>query len=746
MRKVTILVINILAIIGLIFSEEKIKPEIPESPPVHVIPSTDQKLIINGVLDEPAWESAARIELKYEFYPGHNIKPPVRTVGYLISDKENIYVGIKAYVKDIKKIRANFSDRDQMWNDDNSGVAFDTFNSGNRAFYFASNPYGIQGDEIFSNGGQYEDGSWDAIWDSAGKINEDSYVLEFKIPFNAIQFSGTPGEKEWGILFFRSYPRSKRYQIANSPVDRDSQCWICTLPKIRGFSEGKPGKNIEFDPTFTGLHSETRDDFPDGPIEKDQSKVDVGLSGKWGITSNMNLSFAINPDFSQIEADAGQLDINTQYALYYNEKRPFFLEGKDFFNTPMRAMYTRSIADPDFGVKLTGKMGRHAVGLFVTRDNTTNLIFPGVEGSDDTTLEEKVWSSSFRYRFDVGRSSTIGVLMTDREGDSYNNRVGGIDGLFRLSKSDTLAFQFLGSSTMYPDDISEEFDQDSGNFNGSAFVASLRREKKNWNARVGYEDYSPGFRADLGFIPRVDYRKGVIGANYIFWGKDKGFLTSVRVGGDIDQTTDHDGNLIEREAQLEVVFEGPMQSVLVARVEKRRYIYESTTFDQDDMALAFLLVPTKKLRLHVYSNWGDGIDYDHVREGKRFYISPSFRYNPNRHIEIFGESNISLFNVGDDYLFRAYLSELRMVYFLNKNMFFRAILQYSDIRRNQALYEDEVDTREQGLLTQFLFSYKLNPRTVLYLGYSDIYEGYDHMSLLQSNRSVFLKIGYALVL
>ncbi len=746
MKKVTILIIIILFFTCFVLPDDKVKIESGNQILIHSIPSTDKKVKIDGILDEAIWEGAARIDLGYEFYPGNNVKPPVKTIGYLITDKENIYVGIKAYVNDIKDIRANFSDRDQMWNDDTAGVAFDTFNSGNRAFYFAANPYGIQGDEIFSNGGQYEDGAWDAIWDSAGKINSDHYILEFKIPFNAIQFSGKPGIKEWGVLFFRSHPRSKKYQISNSPVDRDSQCWICTLHKIRGFDQAKPGKNIEFDPTFTGLNSEIRDDFPDGPMEKDRSKVDVGLSGKWGITSNMNFSFAVNPDFSQIEADSGQLDINTQYALYFNEKRPFFLEGKDFFNTPMNAMYTRAIADPDFGAKLTGKMDRHAVGLFVTRDKRTNLIFPGVNGSDDTTLEEQVWSSSFRYRFDLGRSSTIGVLMTDREGDSYNNRVGGIDGLFRLSKSDTMTFQFLGSSTLYPEEISEEFDQDFGRFNGMAFTASLRREKKNWNARVGYEDYSPGFRADLGYIPRVNFRKGVIGGNYIFWGKEGAFLTSVSIGGDLDQTNDHEGNLIEREAQLEIVFEGPMQSVFIAEVEKRKYIYEGKEFNQEEMTLACLVIPTKKLRLHLFSNWGDGIDYDHVRAGRKFYISPSFRYNPNKHIEIYGESDISFLYIGDDYLFKAYLNELRLVYFLNKNMFLRAILQYSDIRRNQKLYMDEVDYREQGLLTQFLFSYKLNPRTVLYLGYSDIYEGYDQMGLLQSNRSVFLKIGYALVL
>ncbi|MCK5221490.1 MAG: carbohydrate binding family 9 domain-containing protein, partial [Candidatus Aminicenantes bacterium] len=377
MKKVTILLFVIVFFAAVGFSDNKEKSRSVNNTIVYSIPSTNQKLKIDGILDEPAWKDAVKIDVSNEIYPGNNTKPPVRTEGYLISDRENIYVGIKAFDPDINKLRANYSDRDQVFNDDTVGVAFDTFNSGNRAFYFAANPFGIQIDMIFSNGGQYEDPAWDAIWDSEGKINGDGYVLEFKIPFNAILFSGAEGKKEWGILFVRSYPRSKRHMISNNKLDRDSSCWICQLHKGRGFSEATPGKNIEFDPTLTGIHSKTRDDFPDGPMEKDQSKIDPGLSGKWGIISNLNLSFAINPDFSQIEADAAQLDINTQYALYYNEKRPFFLEGKDFFNTPMRALYTRAVADPDFGLKLTGKLNKHAMGIFVTRDNSTNLIFPG---------------------------------------------------------------------------------------------------------------------------------------------------------------------------------------------------------------------------------------------------------------------------------------------------------------------------------------------------------------------------------
>ncbi len=745
-NKIIILIIILNVCAPIIFAKEKVKDESIKNLEPYIVPSTGEKIKVNGEMDESFWKEALKIEVKYEISPGDNVTPPVKTFGYIISGKENIYVAIKAYDPNPKAIRANYSDRDQIYNDDTVGVGFDTFNSGNRAFYFSANPFGIQGDTIFSLGGRSEDDAWDAIWESSGKITNYGYIVEFRIPFNAIQFSRSKEEKVWGLLFFRNYLRNKKYMISNSYISRDNDCWICQLQKVKGFKEASPGKNIEFDPTLTTIYNGVREDFPDGKMAKDSSKADLGLSGKWGIASNLNLSFAVNPDFSQIEADSAQLDINTQYALYYNEKRPFFLEGKDFFNTPLSVMYTRAVADPDFGLKLTGKFDKNAIGVFFTRDNRTNLIFPGVSGSEETSLEQKVWSSSFRYRYDLGKSSTIGVLMTDREGDNYFNRVGGLDGIIRFSESDTLTFQILKSSTLYPEEISNEFDQETDEFGGTALSLNFRHSNRNWYSVVGYVDYSPGFRADLGFIPQVNYRKGVVGGGYTFWGEKDSFFSSFSIEGDLDQTTDGDGNLVEREAQIEAIGHGPMQSISIIKFEARRYIYDGIEFDQQEGLIALIIKPLKKLRLHAFFKTGDGIDYSHVRAGKKTLISSSVSYNMNKHFELSGNFNFSNLYIDSNFLYKALLSELKLIYFINRNTFFRGIIQYTDISRNLDLYEYEVDPKTKGLFAQFLFSYKLNPRTVAYLGYSDIYNNNDQLSLIRSNMSVFLKIGYALVL
>jgi len=424
---------------------------------VFEIPKTDSKISINGILDEEAWSDALKFNLDIELMPAENVPAPVDTECYMIYDTNHLYVGCRAFDPEPEKIRAYLSDRDEALHDDNIGLIIDTFNDENRAFAFFVNPLGIQVDEIMSNGGSDEDDSWDAIWISAGQITDFGYVIEIAIPFRALQFQPSEEDQIWGFALVRNYPRSRRHQISSFPLDRNEiQCILCQLPKIKGFSGAEPGRNIELDPTVVGLYSEEREDFPDGPMKKQESFGNIGISGRWGFTNNMTLSAALNPDFSQVEADVAQLNINKQFALYYPEKRPFFMEGQDFFETPIQALYTRSVADPAWGVKISGKGGKNTIGFFSAQDQLTNLIFPGSQGSNSGFLDQRSFSNVLRYRRDIVGGSTLGVLMTDREGDDYHNRLAGLDGLLRLNKSDVVTFQFLGSQTAYPDSLAED--------------------------------------------------------------------------------------------------------------------------------------------------------------------------------------------------------------------------------------------------------------------------------------------------
>ncbi len=739
-RFIIILISSIFLTPGLIPSQNEFNEE-----KIYQIPRIDAEIHIDGRLDEPVWErEAAHFSMDIEVMPAENVTAPAKGECFLMYDKNHLYAAFRAYDPHPDQIRAHLSDRDEMWNDDLVGVLLDTFNDENRGFAFFANPLGVQADEIFSEGGSKEDQSWDAIWASAGNITDFGYVVEMAIPFRAMQFQPSEEEQIWGFAPLRIYPRSRRHQISGFPIDRDQMnCLLCQLPKIKGFAGAEPGRNIELDPTITGLRSDRRTPFPSGSLEKDKAQADVGLSGRWGFTNNLTLSAAVNPDFSQVEADVAQLEINKQFALYYPEKRPFFLEGQDFFETPFRALYTRSIADPEWGIKVSGKEGPHALGIFSAQDSFTNLIFPGPEGSRSTSLSQSAFANAMRYRRDIGNSSTLGLLVTDREGKSYHNRVGGVDGLLRLTKADTLTFQLLGSQTAYPQDSAAAYGQDLEGLSGYAGRIELSRQTRSYILFGEYADIHPDFRADLGFMPQVGYRQFELGGGYLYFGNENSFFSQIQLVGNYDQANDYKGNLLERELETIISLQGPMQSQLNFVIGGREKVFQQKSFMQFFNHIMLSFQPSGSFNADIRVSYGDEIDYSHIRAGQYFQVNPGIRINIGKHFSLSGDYLNYRLNIGGDRLFLVHLPQVNFIFHLNQRAFFRAILQYQKVSRNQDLYLFEINPDTQTLFSQLLFSYKLNPRTVLFLGYSDNYLGFDGVELTQKDRTFFLKIGYA---
>ncbi|MCX6579308.1 MAG: DUF5916 domain-containing protein [Candidatus Aminicenantes bacterium] len=702
------------------------------------------KIKIDGRIDEEAWGNALVLDVNNEILPSENIVAPVKTECLVLYDDKNLYVAFKAYDHQPKQIRAYMSDRDNIYLDDMVGIFVDTFNDRNRAFVFFCNPLGIQMDEILSDGGAYEDDSWDAIWLSAAHIDDKGYEVEMAIPFQALQFPGNTVNQTWGFVPVRLYPRSQRHQITNIIHNRDNPCLLCQSHKLTGIEGASPGRNIELDPTLTAFRTDERKVFPDEPMKKKEAKLDAGISASWGFTSNLTLSATVNPDFSQVEADIAQQDINTQFVLYYPEKRPFFMEGKDFFSTFINAVYTRTLMDPSWGVKISGKEGKNALGFFLSRDQITSLIFPGAEGSKYTTLNQGATAGVFRYRRDIGPSSTVGILFTDREGKDYYNRLAGVDGLVRIGRSDSIRFQVLGSSTLYPATSARKFLQKEQRMSGYAMNFSLRRDARTYGWNLSYENFSPDFRADLGFIPRVNYWKGFVSGNYSYWGGANSFFPHIGFGGDLFQVKDHRGHLLEREVEMWVDFEMPLQSIISLYAGKQKKIYNYVPFNQDFLHLYCRVRPSGNINLACYLDIKDDIDYAHTRWGKYFCIEPQVNYNIGKHLQASLSYSYSYLDVEQGRLFRTHLAQGKLLYHFSRWAFLRGIIQYTDVSRDITLYRSPENPENRRLFMQFLFSYKLNPRTVLFLGYSDIYDGLLDVPLKQTNRTLFLKIGYAL--
>ena len=719
--------------------------------PAGSVPRTGTPVVVDGVLDDPAWRDALELELRYETSPGENVDPPARTACKFSYDDAHLYVGCNAIDADPQAIRARLSDRDTAWSDDFVGVVLDTFNDERRAFEFFVNPLGVQMDLIQDDVAGSEDSSWDAIWDSAGKITDEGYIVEMAIPFSSLRFQRGEGDQTWGLDVVRIYPRDRRVRIGLNALDRDVSCYLCQASKVVGFAGAQPGKNLEVTPTLTAIRSESIDSFPDGGLGNGSTEFEPGVTARWGVTPNLALGGTLNPDFSQVEADAARLAINQEFALFFPEKRPFFLEGADFFETPISASYTRTVADPAWGAKLTGKEGRNALGAYVAQDDRTNLLFPGSEGSSLDSIDDKNLSGVFRYRRDIGESSAIGSILTAREGDNYHNRVFGFDTLLRPTEADTIRLQMLGSQTDYPDSIDS-----AGDLEDTALSFSYRHDTRNWLARMSYNDFGEDFRADLGFVPQVDFSKLIVGGGYTWYGDSDQWFSRLELGGDWDETKNQDGELIEREVEGSFVISAGRQSLLVISSGQRTRVFEGVTFDQSYYYSFFEFRPTVDLYVNFDIDYGDRIDFafdsdvEPARQGKRLQMSPGLRYNFGKHLNVNVNHVFSRLELpSGDRPFKANLTELRLVYQFNVRSFLRIITQYEALRLDPDLIAPGDPRKRRDLFNQVLFSYKLNPQTALYVGYtddrSDSFDGMTATALTQTGRTIFVKVGYAWV-
>jgi hypothetical protein len=710
----------------------------------YIVPRASCSINVDAVLNEPAWERALVLSLPYEVEPGENVPSPVETHVLLVYDSDNLYAAFRCYDPEPSAVNANVCDRDDVSSaDDWVALILDTFNDERRSFDVLVNAAGVQEDFIETASGG---GSWDAIWDSAGRRTEWGYAVELAVPFKQLRFQRTDGPQVWGFDAVRSYPRTQRHHIGVFPRDRGNNCYLCQAVKIAGFEGAMPGRNFEIAPTVTGIRTDVREDFPRGGFEAETKKAEFGVTAKWGMTPNLTLSTAVNPDFSQVEADAIQLDINRPFALSYSERRPFFLEGVDFFHTLKEAFYSRVVRDPSWGVKLSGKEGVHTVGVGVMRDEITNILIPGSQSSSGVSLDDESTDSILRYKLDIGSDYTLGAMVTDRRGENYRNTLAGVDFDLRPSQSDQFQGQLMWSTTEYPSEVVEGREQPRGDLDDHFIALEYDHDGRNTYVWLDYDNAGPDFRADLGFIPRVGYRNVEGGLLYTFYNEPVTWWSHVTPSFDFWYYEDWDGRLLQKGNTLSFNFDGSLQSWGYAGVNFYQEGYSGSEYDLVSYNLSTGMRPTGWTYAELNAAAGDRIDYANGRLGRRLQVSSNVSVNLGSHTAAGLGHTYEHLDVDAGRLYTANISALEARHNLNVRTFIRAILQYWDYRRDASLYVDEVDKESTGLATQLLFSYKVNPQTVLFVGYADNHYGGDDVDLTQNDRTFFLKVGYALTL
>ncbi|MGH7448843.1 MAG: DUF5916 domain-containing protein, partial [Longimicrobiales bacterium] len=445
------------------------------------------------------------------------VEAPVRTEALLTYDDDHFYVAFTAWTEP-REIRATLRQRDEIWDDDLVAVLIDTYGDGASGVLLIANAFGVQGDELFTPQGG--DDSYDVIYRSRARITETGYQVEMAIPFRSLRMPSRDVHT-WRINLYRRLPRSSVHEMTWAPLDTDNPCILCQSAPLTGIQGIASGGRLELLPAVVAAQAGARA-TPSGAFENGRPDIAAGLGAKYTMENGWTAEATLNPDFSQVESDAAQVDVNTTFALFFPERRPFFQEGSDLFETPINVVYTRSINDPLAAAKLTGRIGPDTrIAYLGARDEHTPFIVPFEERSMVLQGGRSV-SNVVRVRHAFMEDSHAGLLITDRrlDGGGSGSNIS-VDGSFRFAKSYRVNAQLTASRTTEPDDsllttgTTHAFGRDDTHtaaFDGERFAGrsthlSFTRSARVWNFNLRYADATPTFRADNGFQSRNDFRR-----------------------------------------------------------------------------------------------------------------------------------------------------------------------------------------------------------------------------------------------
>ncbi|MDT4898589.1 MAG: hypothetical protein QOH25_3666 [Acidobacteriota bacterium] len=494
----------------------------------------DKAPVIDGKLDDPVWQQAAVLKDFYQFRPGDNIAPSQATEVLMGYDAKTLYVAFRAH-DEAGKVRATVPKRDQIFDDDSVGMYLDTFNDRRRSFIVLFNPLGVQADGIFTedNG---EDYSFDLVMESKGIVTDEGYTVEVAIPFKSLRYEAGKG-KLWGVHFLRQIKRLNNETDSWMPIRREVSGLLSQAGHITGLEGISTERTLELIPSLTisetgkriksappaGVNDPARVNDPTRFINK-PIEFDPGLTVKYGITPTVTLDLALNPDFAQVEADQTVVTANQRFPIFFQEKRPFFLEGIDTFQTALTPVHTRAIVDPDVAIKLTGKRGRNTFGLLLASDNAPGNFSEEERNDPDTLpriqkfLDKNAYIGVLRLKRDIGQENSLGLIATTYNFIEKHNQLFGFDGRFRRDKQTVASFQVLGTTSR-----NFFFEPNQGQSiyrTGNAFAYFVRYDVQGRNFGWNYDGrgFTKDYRADVGFNRRPNNNRHGI---FIYYNTDQ---------------------------------------------------------------------------------------------------------------------------------------------------------------------------------------------------------------------------------
>lgn len=703
---------------------------------------------VDGALDDAGWQGAVQVEDFLETNPGENIPPPVKTVAYLTYDDRYFYVAFDLHDPDPKSIRSRLGERDTLSvGFDYVSVILDTRNSQQTGFMFIVNADNVQADAN-SDDATGEDPSLDLYWDSATRVTDHGWAVEMRIPYSSLRYDDADPQT-WGIHLYRNYPRDFRHQILSTVLPRGSTCFICHARKLTGLAGLPSGNHLVLAPYASGRQSSFPSAGLGSSLESDGEDWDAGMDVKWTPSADTALDATINPDFSQVESDVAQISANERFALFYPERRPFFLEGLELFATPMTAVYTRSITAPRWGARATGERGRTSYTFLVTEDRGGgSVIIPGVETSAFAPQDFESTAVIGRARYNFGRSFAS-FLVTGREIDGGgHNRVLGPDLLWSPTPYDEVKGQFLYSQTQDPDRPDLFPGWTGGEMEDHALLLDWTHRTRIWDWNLNFQDLGEEFRADLGFVPQVGIRDAHFGGGRAFW--TEGLIRKVRPFVSFRDVRDEEGDPVQNWNSGGIELGGAWNSFLTVhylngevRVQGRLLPAETTTVHLEMNPPGFVEQFGFNVQL------GDEPDVLGVRPGKGGFGEAHATVRATRHLELALNysrrwSDLDESVDAGERLFTAEVARVKATYTFTSRAFLRVIAQNELFRSDPSLYSFPLPRRDELFSSSALFAYQLNWQTVLYVGYGDDRSyAFATDRLEPAGRELFFKISYA---
>lgn len=720
--------------------------------------NTQSGIQIDGIIEE-AWKEARAFNHFTEYAPSENRAPLANTEGYVTHDRDYLYVAFQCYDPDISKLRATLTDRDHLYDDDWVCLSIDPHGNHQSAYQFYANARGVQGDRLWQINMLGEDNSYDVVWDCEAQIYDEYWVVEMRIPFENLRFP--EGEKqEWSVHFTRNFPRDNPYRFSWMPISQNNNSFMGQAGGLNFELPKRERKQRIFEvlpytvATQTGVLNEdaTSGQYKKWQHEKTQTRAGFGV--KYGLSSNLTSEFTFNPDFSQIESDAGQITVNNPFALFYAERRPFFQEGNEIYRIDQASpgiavdqfvnlFYSRSINDPLVAGKITGKAGKVAVGYTSALDKATPFIIPFEGQSAVVASERRSVSNIVRAKMDVGEGSTLGFFTSNRTLQSGGgNTVGAVDATFRLTEklmlttiagiTRTVEPEDEELSMMIPDKHFTAFNKsytaafDGEQFTGYLLRGKLQRNARHWTGAICLQDFSPGFRADNGFISTVGYRNMEGTTAYAFRWDQHPLLTSMTPRVSTWRKVNYNGQVIDTGLRPNMIIQlrNQITVFLSAFLYNREYLYGKQFGDARSYWIFVGSNHSRWLNLQGFLRWGEEINRLGV-EGSTsnpFEIVPTLSGNFGVTLKPTAKLNYEI-QLRTYQLYRSFYSNTirsqrifrnAFSYQFNSKSFLRIIGEYNIM--------DMADPNT-GVLNNFeffslepQFSYKLNAFSVFYVG------------------------------